>query len=399
MVDVDLFEEHQLLRRKLRLFIDQARENELKMKRFHEQELNLIRTRRLSDLVKNVLWNYREAFALDAVTLMLYDPEYELQRILEDDGVQLEEQPNLLFTGNRERLDSLFGVSMDPVLGAYNDAEHFFFFSNSPPTQSLGSVALLPLIRYGELIGSLNLGSNSLERFTNESGTIFLQRLATIVAICLENAANNERLKRVGLTDPLTGINNRRFFDQRIHEEIARSVRAQNPLACLFVDIDHFKLINDTHGHQSDDHVLRDVARLIREQLRNSDVIARYGGEEFAVLLTNTRADVAVEIAERVRERVARNTFLIPETEKTLTITISIGVSSLDSVHDLEDASTLSKRLIDRADSALYDAKSSGRNRVVLSEQASDSTPDKNEPSLSYTSKPVFNGVDPPSAH
>jgi len=365
VADTDLLEEHQELRHKLQMFMDQARENEQKMRRFHEQELSLISSRTLPDLIQSILYNYRRSFSLDAVTLMIYDPEYEIRRILEEEGVRMGDHPSLLFVTQREKLDSLFGEKLEPQLCTYQkDAHQFLFNQLSQGYMPLRSIALLPLIRYGELIGSFNLGSFSEERFSETSGTEFLQRLATIVAICIENAANNERLKRVGLTDPLTRINNRRFFDQRLSEEIGRSMRANEPISCLFIDIDHFKSINDENGHQQGDFVLREVARLIREQLRNCDVIARYGGEEFAVLLANTPEQVAWDVAERIRESIDQHAHHLPETSKSIQVTVSIGIATLSTLQGLEDVVKLGHMLVENADHALYDAKSDGRNCI-----------------------------------
>lgn len=365
MADTELLEEHQELQQKLQMFMDQARENEQKMRRFHEQELHLISSRTLPDLIQSILYNYRRSFSLDAVTLVIYDPEYEIRRILEEEGIRMSDHPSLLFVTQREKLDTLFGDSLEPKLGSYRKNQHQFLFNQlSQGYMPLRSVALLPLIRYGELIGSFNLGSFSEERFAEASGTEFLQRLATIVAICIENATNNERLKRVGLTDPLTRINNRRFFDQRLNEEIGRSMRANEPISCLFIDIDHFKSINDSHGHQQGDFILREVARLIREQLRNCDVIARYGGEEFSVLLANTPKQIAWEVAQRIRRSIEQTTFHLPETDNSTHVTVSIGIATLATLQGLEDVSKLGRILVENADHALYDAKSDGRNCV-----------------------------------
>jgi len=365
VTDTELLEEHQELQQKLQMFMEQARENEQKMRRFHEQELHLISSRTLPDLIQSILYNYRRSFSLDAVTLVIYDPEYEIRRILEEEGIRMSDHPSLLFVTQREKLDALFGNTLDPKLGHYRKNQHQFLFNQlSQGYMPLRSIALLPLIRYGELIGSFNLGSFSEERFAEASGTEFLQRLATIVAICIENATNNERLKRVGLTDPLTRINNRRFFDQRLNEEIGRSMRANEPISCLFIDIDHFKSINDSHGHQQGDFILREVACLIREQLRNCDVIARYGGEEFSVLLANTPEQIAWEVAQRIRRSIEQNAFRLPETDKSIHVTVSIGIATLATLQGLEDVSKLGRILVENADHALYDAKSDGRNCV-----------------------------------
>ena len=365
MRDSDLYRENQLLRRKLRAFLTQARENEQKMRRFQEQELRLISTPSLSELVQRVLYNYRTAFNLDVVSLALHDPRYEIQRILEDEGVRLSDFDNLSFLADTDELDSLYGVSLEPRLGSFDVLEHGGFF---PANTRARSIALLPLVRYDELIGSLNLGSKDPERFLEGSATDFLQRLATIVAICLENATNHERLKRVGLTDSLTGVNNRRFFDQRLGEEVARARRSQEPLACLFLDIDRFKGINDTYGHRVGDRVLIEAASLIREQLRSTDVLGRYGGEEFSALLVNATQDKAMEIAERIRNAIEVHRFPWDDGEP-LKATISIGVSSLEPGPSSDNASQ-AENLVDRADQALYVAKNSGRNRVVAAKPA-----------------------------
>jgi len=362
--DTELAEEQQL-REQLQIFMEQARENEQKMRRFHEQELKLISSRTLPDLIQSILYNYRRSFSLDAVTLLIYDPEYEIRRILEEEGIRLSDHPSLLFANQRDRLEALFEGQLAPRLHSFDKEQHQFLFNQlSQGYMPLRSIAILPLVRYGELIGSFNLGSFSEERFAEHAGTDFLQRLSTIVAICIENAANNERLKRVGLTDPLTRINNRRFFDQRLCEEIARSMRANEPISCLFIDIDHFKQINDENGHQQGDFILREVAGLIREQLRNCDVIARYGGEEFSILLTNTSEQIAWDVAERIRERLEQHAFRLPETDKTLNVSVSIGIATLSGLQGLEDTVKLGHLLIENADQALYVAKSDGRNCV-----------------------------------
>jgi len=361
-----LEKEYQQLRVQLNHFVQQARENEEKMHRFQEQELRLISSRSLTELSKNIILNYRRAFNLNVVSLVLFDPKYELQRFLEDEKAELDELPDIIFTVDRTQLDRLFSKEEKPLLGKFEPACHGFLFNDKIPP--IKSVALLPLVRYNDLIGSLNLGSNLLQRFQHDSATDFLQRLSTIIAICIENAANHERLKRVGLTDSLTGINNRRFFDQRLGEEVARSLRSQEPIACLFLDIDHFKAINDNYGHHVGDHVLREVANIIREQLRNSDVLGRYGGEEFAALLANTTTEAAAEIAERIRIRIHNHCFAqTPKSiQESTKITISIGVTALDPKYYSSDINIISKKLLEQSDQALYDAKNNGRNRIMI---------------------------------
>jgi diguanylate cyclase (GGDEF)-like protein len=361
----DLYSENQQLRRQVKAFLTQARNNEQKMRRFQEQELRLISLNSLVDLINTILYEYRASFDLDYVTLTLIDPSYEIQHILEDDGIVLSEHPDLIFTLCDEELDGFYGITDTPQLGSYEPAHHEFLFPRqaSKPV----SIALLPLVRYGSLIGSLNLGSAKMERFVNGSATDFLQRLSAVVAICLENAANHERLKRVGLTDFLTGVNNRRFFDQRLVEELTRSQRCGEPLSCLLLDIDNFKRINDTHGHRSGDLALKAVAALIRQQLRCSDVLARFGGEEFSVLLINSDQAIGCEIAERIRQELELLKIGLDNGE-TLQLTVSIGFSIFEAPQPGEGFSKAEgtmTTLVDQADQALYKAKHSGKNRVV----------------------------------
>jgi len=184
------------------------------------------------------------------------------------------------------------------------------------------------------------------------------------VAICIENAINLGRLKRQGLTDTLTAVNNRRFFDQRLKEELERAARDGIQLTCLLLDVDFFKRVNDSYGHQVGDQVLREVAGLIRAQLRGSDVLSRYGGEEFAALLSRSGTAEAGEVAERIRHSVETHTFTVDDGQ-TFRVTISIGVATYN-----PQASTVTEKmpggvLVGHADRALYAAKSAGRNKVI----------------------------------
>lgn len=360
MNEDDLYSENQLLRRQLKAFVTQARTNEQKMHRFQEQELRLISLSSLAELVETIVYEYRASFELDMVTLSLVDPSYEIRHILEDDG-GLHKHPKLIFCESADKLDNLFGFSGTPMLNCYHSEEHQPLFPNC--NQPPASVALLPLIRYGEMIGSLNLGSLREERFVKGAGTDFLQRLAAVVAICLENACNHERLKRVGLTDFLTSVNNRRYFDQRLLEEMTRCKRQASSTSCLLLDIDFFKKINDGHGHRAGDQVLKEFAMLIRQQLRVSDVLARYGGEEFVAILVDTPPTVSVEIAERIRSELANHPITL-ESGETLKVTVSIGVALIEGKDALNSAEEMGAALVEQADQALYRAKNEGRNRV-----------------------------------
>jgi diguanylate cyclase (GGDEF)-like protein/PAS domain S-box-containing protein len=166
-----------------------------------------------------------------------------------------------------------------------------------------------------------------------------------------------EQLQELATIDELTGLNNRRQFFMLAEHEWGRAKRYRTPLAAVMMDVDHFKKINDTHGHAAGDEVLRAIARCCLENLRELDVVGRYGGEEFAILLVDTGALEAREIADRIRACIADTP--VQTMRGLLEVTVSMGVAETGHVSNLT-------ALLDRADAALYVAKDSGRNYVAV---------------------------------
>jgi len=361
-------EENRALRQQLESLLREARSNEDKMRRFDQLEHRLIGARSVIELLRLLLVEYRKAFAIEFVSLALVDRDLEATRIL---GVELRDDPmlkGLHLLDSPAPLAQLYGGNWQPQLGSFDADRHGPLFG--APRAAIGSVALLPLSRHGGLIGGLHFGSADPARYDSASGTHFLERLSGIIAVCLESALNQERLKLAGLTDMLTGVHNRRYFEHRCQVEIAQARRYRHPLACMFLDIDEFKRINDTHGHQAGDEVLRAVGHTIQGQLRAGDTVARYGGEEFVVLLPQTPAQHAREIAERIRGSIAGRAVPAASGEM-LTATISIGLVMLPGDAGGREPSELAGLLVAAADKALYRAKHLGRNRVEFEESAS----------------------------
>jgi two-component system cell cycle response regulator len=239
---------------------------------------------------------------------------------------------------------------------------HQGLFPNAPA--QLQSIAQVPLLRNRRIIGSLNLGSVDATRFTAALGTDFIEHMASIIAICLENVISNEMLKYIGLTDSLTGVYNRRYIDRRLLEEIGRARRQAYRISCMYIDIDHFKLVNDSVGHQGGDEVLREVASRIKAELRISDALGRFGGEEFVVLLIDADLDSATMVAQRIRASIANIPFELSSGE-LMPVSVSIGVATLDDFERDHAIEGVAQQLVAQADSALYQAKETGRNRVV----------------------------------
>lgn len=169
-------------------------------------------------------------------------------------------------------------------------------------------------------------------------------------------------LQHESITDSLTGLKNRRYFDQRLCEEVAHSKRYRLPLSLLLIDVDHFKKVNDTYGHTLGDEVLKNLSKVILDMVRDSDVVARYGGEEIIIIAPNTDKPEAILLAERLRNMVCKSTMAtIDTTQEIVQISISVGVSSLGMVVIDKEA------LMEEADKALYEAKKLGRNRTQVS--------------------------------
>jgi len=170
----------------------------------------------------------------------------------------------------------------------------------------------------------------------------------------------NVELEKKATTDPLTSLANRARFNEFIEEQFSRAYKLQRPLAVLFLDIDHFKKVNDTFGHQAGDEVLRRVGKVLKGAVRNIDMAARYGGEEFAVILTETESMAAAQAADEIRRAIAAERITFEG--KHIPVTASIGVAGTDRQRIFESALTLTKA----ADRAVYAAKGAGRNCVRL---------------------------------
>jgi diguanylate cyclase (GGDEF)-like protein len=365
-LNTDLF----VLQSHLESMLERVKQNSATLHRFQAFEMRLLNLNSLADMIDHILGDARHYFDLDAISLCLIDEKGEIAKILIEDGYGCSSKKGLILLDNKNLLLSTFGLAVNPYIGAYNIAKCDDFFSEFEKKPA--SVAITPLNRRGKYLGTLNLGSYQADRFADTMATDFVEHLVSVVSVCLENNLNFETIRRTSFIDGLTGVNNRRFLEQRIGEELDRCRRNADPISCLFLDIDYFKVVNDKQGHQSGDRVLCAVATAIKTQLRSNDVLARYGGEEFVALLSNINEVMAQEIAERIRKTI--QSLVIKLEEGSISVTISIGSSTylLDSASFPID-NDISSRLIKLADSALYKAKRNGRNRVenggVISEK------------------------------
>ena len=358
----DLIRENEELKKRLAELTAEAANNTSIMKRTQGRELTLLRADSLAQLLRAMVEGLRASYSLDAVSVVLLDPQHEIRHLLVAGGDRPEEFKQIFFVDSLIGLAPQLTVLNKPWLGPFVGADQHLLF---PGTANLKSTALVPLPRKDRATGALCFGSRDPTRFTRHHGTDFLAHLGAVAAVCIENAVNRTRLLRAGITDFLTGWHNRRYLQQRLKEELARAQRHAGSIACLMIDIDRFKSINDGYGHLAGDNALKEIAHRVEAQIRSMDTAARFGGDELAVLLPQATAADAVTLAERIREVIAAMPFALTEhIERSLTV--SVGVAAVAPGRHESDMKALADRLVADADAALYRAKALGRNRVQV---------------------------------
>jgi diguanylate cyclase (GGDEF)-like protein len=214
-------------------------------------------------------------------------------------------------------------------------------------------VAAVPVIFHERTMGVLMVTSDDSERVWQDNEIMLMMTVADQMAVAVNHARLFQQMQQQALTDGLTGCFNRRFFEIQLERDLHLATRMRQPVSLILIDIDHFKRVNDTHGHDAGDAALRILASELREEVRGVDTAARYGGEEFAIILPQAGPEGALNVAERLRMRIERT-----EVPGVGTITASLGIATFPLHASSRDL------LVTAADRALYQAKRTGRNRV-----------------------------------
>lgn len=344
----------------LERLIAEAAANQDILKRSQQRELALLNAPDLQAFFAVLVDGLRVSFSLEYVTAVIWDPQHEIRHLLAAEDPETDTPDGVQFVTALTGITPLYDALVRPWTGDFVAADHGLLI---PSLSMPGSVAIIPLRRENRLIGSINLGSREASRFQRGQATDFLAHLGSIASFALENSINRARLLRSGFTDVLTGWHNRRYLKTRLQDELARAGRDAQKLACLMLDIDHFKGINDRYGHLAGDAVLREVTHRIEDQIRRSDIATRYGGEEFVILLPNTTRVVATTIAERIRRAIEAVPVSVGAGVE-IPVTLSIGLSRAMPGGEARDLKTQSDALIAEADVQLYRAKANGRNQI-----------------------------------
>jgi len=326
---------------------------------FHEVGKALTSTLKLPEVL-NIIADTMSAIArCEAWSLLLMDEEHQDLRFEIATGEQgpLVKQFRLKLgegiagwvAGEGEAL-IVEDVRTDPRFAAHVDSTTGF---------TTRAILCVPLKSKGKVLGVIEL-VNKLGGGTFDGRDLkVVSILADYASIAIENARLYQRAEELVVTDDVTGIHNSRYFHQILERELHRARRYHRPLSLLFIDLDAFKAVNDTHGHQTGSRVLREVAWVLKTAIRSVDLIARYGGDEFIVVLPDTDGPTAALLGERLRATVARTEFLTPE-GPALRLTASFGVAAYP-----EHAKT-KEELVRMADEAMYHAKGRHPNTVTL---------------------------------
>ena len=293
-------------------------------------------------------------FLIDYFTLFLYDQD---KRKLN------------LMCHNHPEIESSFSIplSSSPIMeaavlrGQYIREQDFstssYYRGADNPLFKKGYFVSIPLMIEKEIVGLLNINDVGQDSF--DVGDLdFILNLSEFIAMSISNAVLYEQANKLAVTDGLTGISNRQSVEKSLQIEFERSKRYNSPLSLILLDVDHFKDVNDTYGHQKGDEILIAFASLLKKACRANDIAARYGGEEFVMVLPQSNAQGAFKIAERVREEMMKISFT--GNESNFAVTVSCGVAEFN-----KDYESINK-LIAAVDQALYEAKNGGRNKTVI---------------------------------
>jgi diguanylate cyclase (GGDEF)-like protein len=318
----------------------------------------LIITENLNDLLQNLV--DRLAVTLPADRVILITLKTETQTII-----------NYVIGGNRSYLadrvsyqqlmDGLTGWVMREGKTAIShfknpDTREKSYVQKTREAYQAGTIIVVPLRYRQEILGTLT-AIHFAENDYPQTKVELLETIASHAAIAITNAQLFEEIQQLAETDELTKINNRRQLFKLGEQAFNHAIRYNESLSVIMLDIDHFKLINDTYGHATGDMVLRELAQFALDNIRAVDILGRYGGEEFVIILPKASLTQGIEIAERLRYQVESKS--IVTSVGTLKTTISLGVADLST--PVPNLATL----IDRADTALYQAKRAGRNQVT----------------------------------
>ena len=327
--------------------LERLQYNEEISQRFFEVEISILSTLNFKDFFERLLTEIKEKFDIPYVWLSLIGQNDVVPLIGELTSSQIIKER--LSAIDRKTFTEITGHATEPLL-VNEDLKPFYRMF--PPNEKylIRSLAILPITLNNEIIGSLNHGDPSPDRYVPGMDTALLERLAIKISICLSNVTAHEKLRMIASRDSLTGLLNRGVLESVMKREFNRATRYGSPLSLVFLDLDHFKTVNDTHGHDAGDALLKYLGTHLMKLSRESDVVGRLAGDEFLILLPSTTSDEALALTQRIKSYFTENPLKFDGV--SIPIAFSFGIAQTQDP-GVQDPSSLLKR----ADERLYAAK------------------------------------------
>lgn len=333
--------------------IKRFQENEETALKFFEVELSVLSTLNFHDFFEELLSKIMEKFGVSFVWVALIQTSRAVKLIQTYASSAIPE--NHLKVIDRRKFSLVVQNSHTPTLCNENMGL-FDVLMPKGVEGKFGSIAIVPISLDGDTVGSLNFADVSKDRYSPEADTILLEQLGLVVSICLSNVAAHEELKALAFKDPLTGLLNRRAMERALKRELSRAKRYKSALSVAFIDLDGFKQVNDSFGHDAGDELLVRVAEALRQTSRQSDIVARFAGDEFVIILPEASIAEAGSLIQRIQGYFSEHPVLLDGSR--ITVKFSYGIASPD--HGAgEDVAALLKK----ADDLLYKDKHSRKAR------------------------------------
>ncbi len=303
--------------------MNRLKENEETVKKFHSVESKILSILEFNDLFEVLLSEIKKQFDIPFVWITIIK-KTEISSFIKSPEVSRSLKENVSLITKKVFLD-LIGNNAGPVL-SNKDLTSFFKLFPKNNKFFIKSIAVAPLSLDGKIIGSLNLGDFSENRFHPGIDTTLLEQLAIKVSLCLSNVTAHEKLKFFAYHDPVTSVLNRRIMETVLQREFSRAKRYKAPLSIVFADLNHFKQVNDEYGHTCGDDLLKYVADTLIKMSRESDVVTRFAGDEFVIILPETEPESADNLMKRIQAHLLNNPFSVDK--KDLTVSLSFGIAS-----------------------------------------------------------------------
>jgi diguanylate cyclase (GGDEF)-like protein len=327
--------------------LDRLKENDEIARKFSDIEIKILTILNFTDLFEVLLTEIMTKFQVPHVWISMIDKS-EVSNLIQalDSSDLLKKRMNII---ERDIFLELIGNSTKPIL-LNQDLKPYFKLFPQGNKYFIRSLAITPLTLDGEIIGSLNQGDFSNKRFQEGMDTSLLGQLAIKTSICLSNVTAHEKLKFMAFHDPLTGLLNRRVMESVLRREYNRAKRYNSVLSVAFLDVDGFKGVNDTYGHDTGDDMLKYIAHSMMKMSRESDIVSRYAGDEFVIILPETGSANAKHLLERLEALFEEKPLVAGN--QSIPVKISFGVSSTE-----DEDLLIPEDLIKKADELLYQAK------------------------------------------